>query len=105
MSTPLKISVITPSFNSEKTIEKTILSVIYQKISCNLEYIIIDGGSTDRTCEIIKKYANIDVFISEPDAGAYDAMNKGISLATGDIIGIINSDDWYQDGTIKIVEQ
>jgi len=105
MSTPLKISVITPSFNSEKTIEKTILSVISQKRSCNLEYIIIDGGSTDRTCEIIKKYADIDVFISESDAGAYDAMNKGISLATKDIIGIINSDDWYQDGTIKIVEQ
>jgi glycosyltransferase involved in cell wall biosynthesis len=106
MSTPLKISIITPSFNSEKTIEKTILSVISQKRSCHLEYIIIDGGSTDRTCEIINKYIKfINVFISEPDAGAYDAMNKGIRLATGDIIGIINSDDWYQDGTIKIVEQ
>lgn len=106
MSTPLKISIITPSFNSEKTIEKTILSVIYQEISCYLEYIIIDGGSTDRTCEIINKYINsINVFVSEPDAGAYDAMNKGIRLATGDIIGIINSDDWYQDGAIKIVEQ
>lgn len=106
MSIPLKISVITPSFNSEKTIEKTILSVISQERSCYLEYILIDGGSTDRTCEIINKYINsINVFISEQDAGAYDAMNKGISLATGDIIGIINSDDWYQDGAIKIVEQ
>ncbi|MGI2906440.1 glycosyltransferase family 2 protein [Tolypothrix sp. VBCCA 56010] len=106
MSIPLKISVITPSFNSEKTIEKTILSVLSQERSCYLEYIIIDGGSTDRTCEITNKYINsINVFISEPDAGAYDAMNKGISLATGDIIGIINSDDWYQDGAIKIVEQ
>ena len=106
MSIPLKISVITPSFNSEKTIEKTILSVISQHKNCQLEYIIIDGGSTDRTCEIINKYINfINVFISEPDAGAYDAMNKGISLATGDIIGIINSDDWYQNEAIKIVEQ
>ncbi len=106
MSMPFKISVITPSFNSHKTIEKTILSVISQERSCELEYIIIDGGSTDGTCEIIKKYADyIDVFISEPDAGAYDAMNKGVSRATGDIIGIINSDDWYQDGAIKIVEQ
>ena len=106
MSIPLKISVITPSFNSEKTIEKTISSVVFQDQSCHLEYIIIDGGSTDRTCEIINKYINsINVFISEPDAGAYDAMNKGISLATGDIIGIINSDDWYQEDTIKIVEQ
>ena len=84
----------------------TLLSVISQERSCNLEYIIIDGGSTDRTCEIIKKYANfIDIFICEPDAGAYDAMNKGISLATGDIIGIINYDDWYQDTAIKIVKQ
>lgn len=101
----LKFSIITPSFNSEKTIEKTILSVISQKRDSAIEYIIIDGGSTDKTCEIIKKYADsIDVFISEPDNGPYDAMNKGVSLATGDIIGIINSDDWYHDKAIKIVE-
>ncbi len=106
MSIPLKISIITPSFNSEKTIEKTILSVVSQQKNCHLEYIIIDGGSTDRTCEIINKYINsINVFISELDAGAYHAMNKGIRLATGDIIGIINSDDWYQNDAIKIVEQ
>ncbi|MCV3213853.1 glycosyltransferase [Plectonema radiosum NIES-515] len=106
MSIPLKISIISPSFNSEKTIEKTILSVVSQQKNCHLEYIIIDGGSTDRTCEIINKYINsINLFISEADAGAYDAINKGISLATGDIIGIINSDDWYQNDAIKIVEQ
>ena len=106
MTKELKISVITPSFNSEKTIEKTILSVISQKQSCILEYIIIDGGSTDKTCEIIQQYAeDINIFISEPDLGAYDAMNKGVCLATGDIIGIINSDDWYQDGAIEIVEK
>lgn len=100
-----KISVITPSFNSEKTIEKTILSVINQQRIYPLEYIIVDGGSTDNTCEIIQKYANnIDKFISEPDSGAYDAMNKGINLATGKIIGIINSDDWYLENAIKTVE-
>lgn len=106
-----KISVITPSFNSEKTIEKTILSVINQQTIYPLEYIIVDGGSTDNTHEIIQKYAqNIDKFkleykfISEPDFGAYDAMNKGINLANGEIIGIINSDDWYLENAIKTVE-
>lgn len=101
-----KISVITPSFNCEKTIEKTILSVINQQRKYPLEYIVIDGGSTDNTCEIIQNYANnIDKFISEADFGAYDAMNKGINLASGEIIGIINSDDWYLENAIKIVEE
>ena len=111
-----KISVITPSFNSAKTIEKTILSVINQQNKYPLEYIVVDGGSTDNTCKIIQKYVknqNIDNFklkvklkyISEPDSGAYDAMNKGINLATGDIIGIINSDDWYLEDAIKTVEE
>ncbi|BAY11975.1 glycosyltransferase family 2 protein [Calothrix sp. NIES-2098] len=101
----MKISIITPSFNSERTIEKTILSVICQKNNSSIEYIIIDGGSTDSTCEIIKRYLDrIDLFISEPDAGPYDAMNKGVRRATGDIIGIINSDDWYHENAIKIVE-
>lgn len=103
-----KISVITPSFNSEKTIEKTILSVINQHRIYPLEYIVVDGGSTDNTREIIQKYVtnqNIDIFVSEPDSGAYDAMNKGINLATGEIIGIINSDDWYLENTIKTVEE
>ena len=101
-----KISIITPSFNSEKTIEKTILSVINQERTSILQYIVVDGGSTDNTCEIIKKYLNnIDIFISEADSGAYDAMNKGIKLATGEIIGIINSDDWYLKDAIKKVEQ
>jgi len=79
--------------------------VINQQKTSILEYIIIDGGSTDKTCEIINKYAeNINRFISEPDFGAYDAMNKGIKLATGEIIGIINSDDWYLENAIKTVE-
>ncbi|MEA5598890.1 glycosyltransferase family 2 protein [Rivularia sp. UHCC 0363] len=104
-----KISIITPSFNSEKTIEKTILSVINQQKTSILEYIVVDGGSTDKTCEIVNKYANnIDInidLLSEPDSGAYDAMNKGIQRASGEIIGIINSDDWYLDNAIKNVHQ
>lgn len=100
-----KISIITPSFNSETTIEKTILSVINQQNKYPLQYIVVDGGSTDDTGKIIQKYAHhIDIFISEPDSGAYDAMNKGINLATGEIIGIINSDDWYLENAIKTVE-
>ena len=101
-----KISIITPSYNSEKTIEKTILSVVNQHKIYPLQYIVVDGGSTDNTCKIIQKYAdNVDIFISEPDSGAYDAMNKGINLATGEIIGIINSDDWYLENAIATVEQ
>lgn len=100
----MKISVITVCLNSERTIERTIRSVLGQGDNC--EYIIIDGGSTDRTLEIIEKYKNnISILVSEPDDGLYDAMNKGIMLASGDIIGIINSDDWYEPGTFKIVKE
>lgn len=88
-----KISIITIAYNSEKTIERTIKSVIQQNYS-NLEYIIIDGGSTDGTLDIIRKYeTKITVWQSEPDNGISNAFNKGIRLATGEIIGIINSDD------------
>ena len=98
----MKISIVTPVYNAEKTI----LSVINQQRNSLVEYIVIDGGSKDKTLEIINLYAGkIDILISEKDQGVYDAMNKGISLATGDIIGIINSDDWYNDGTIIAVEQ
>lgn len=99
----MKISVITVCLNSEQTIEQTIQSVIRQNYN-NYEYIMIDGGSTDGTLEIIDKYKkDISIIISEQDNGIYDAMNKGISLATGDIIGIINSDDWYEPGVLKII--
>ncbi|MDF5711739.1 MAG: glycosyltransferase family 2 protein [Nostoc sp. S4] len=102
----MKISIVTPVYNSEKTLGRTILSVIDQTLDSELEYILIDGSSTDKTLEIIEKYSNkINLVVSEKDKGTYDAMNKGIALATGDIIGIINSDDWYNDAALKSVEQ
>ena len=98
-----KISIITVCFNSADTIEHTIISVINQSYK-NIEYIIIDGGSTDGTLEIIRKYEEyISYWVSEPDKGIYDAMNKGIKAATGEIIAFINSDDWYADGAVKTV--
>jgi glycosyltransferase involved in cell wall biosynthesis len=91
----MKVSLITVCYNSEKTLQRTIQSVLEQDYP-HIEYIIVDGGSTDGTKEIIKRYEDqIDDWVSEPDQGIYDAMNKGIQKATGDIIGIINSDDFY----------
>ncbi|HEY9003092.1 MAG TPA: glycosyltransferase family 2 protein [Mucilaginibacter sp.] len=95
-----KISIITVAYNAQNTIERCINSVLGQKFK-NIEYIIIDGRSTDNTCRIIDKYrTNIDAFISEPDHGIYDAMNKGIALATGDVIGTINADDFFADDEV-----
>jgi glycosyltransferase len=89
----MKISLITVTYNSEKFLSHCIESVIKQSYK-NIEHIIVDGNSTDNTLSIIKKYQNnISTFISEPDRGMYDAINKGIKLATGDVIGILNSDD------------
>ncbi|MEZ7892914.1 MAG: glycosyltransferase family 2 protein [Candidatus Wallbacteria bacterium] len=93
---PLKLSIITVTYNSKKYVEQTIKSVIDQNYG-NVEYIIIDGVSTDGTLDIIKKYEkNISKIICEPDNGISDALNKGIKNACGDIIGIIHSDDWYE---------
>jgi glycosyltransferase involved in cell wall biosynthesis len=99
------ISIITVTLNAEETIEKTINSVISQKKS-NCEYIIIDGGSTDNTINIIKKYnAHINIFISEIDNGIYDAFNKGLKNSNGCIIGFINSGDIYFPKALEIVEK
>lgn len=95
-----KISIITVCYNSAKTIEDTIQSVINQTYD-NIEYIIIDGISTDNTLEIVSKYKDkISKIVSEKDAGLYDAINKGIGLATGDIIANLNSDDFYIDNNV-----
>ena len=89
----IKVTIITVSLNSEKYISTAIESVLSQDYS-NIEYIVIDGGSVDRTIEIVKSYGTkISSFISEPDDGLYDAMNKGIEISTGKIIGFLNSDD------------
>lgn len=89
-----KISIITASYNSEKYIEHTIQSVIEQTYN-NIEYIIVDGGSTDATLSIIERYKEkIQTFISEPDNGVYDAFNKGIKASKGDVIYFLNSDDY-----------
>lgn len=96
-----KISVITISFNSEKYIEECIQSVVNQPYE-NKEYIVIDGGSTDNTIEIINKYKDkISYFISEPDKGISDAFNKGIKASTGDLIGILNSDDFMMPDALS----
>ncbi len=97
------ISVVTVVYNGEKYLEQTIQSVINQDYD-NVEYIIIDGGSTDGTLDIIKKYENqIDYWVSESDKGLYDAMNKGIICSTGELLGFINSDDYYNNNAISSV--
>lgn len=113
----MKFSIVTVSYNSEKYIEETILSVITQRGDFDIEYILVDGQSKDRTCEIIQKYVdkhnngeldiycnNLDIkFISEPDEGMYDALAKGLSIVTGQIVAYINSDDFYLPNAFKAV--
>lgn len=101
-------SIITVCFNSEKTIRRTIESVLNQSYK-DFEYIIVDGKSTDKTMNIIKEYEdrfnNRLKYSSEPDSGIYNAMNKGIRLCKGSIIGIVNSDDWLQPDALEIVKK
>ncbi len=100
----LLVTLLTPCYNSEDTIEHTLDSVENQTYK-NIEYIIIDGGSTDHTLEIIDKHQDRlpqrFTLISEKDNGIYDAMNKGVRLAKGQLVGIVNSDDWYEKDTVE----
>ncbi|MCE5345940.1 MAG: glycosyltransferase [Bacteroidales bacterium] len=98
-----KISIITPCYNMERFIELTIQSIIFQDYP-NLEYIIVDGGSTDHSIDIINKYkSKISIIISEPDQGMYDAIDKGIKSSTGDILAWLNADDSYFPWTLKTI--
>lgn len=96
----MKITIITVCYNSSATIEKTIQSVANQTYK-DVEYIVVDGNSKDKTVSIIEKHDDIiSRWISEPDKGLYDAMNKGVAMATGDLIGILNSDDTFNSNTV-----
>lgn len=96
----MKISIVTIVLNGVKTIEATLNSVINQSYK-NVEYILIDGGSTDGTLNVVQKYRkDISIFISERDDGLYDALNKGLRLATGDVVGILNADDFYANPSV-----
>jgi glycosyltransferase involved in cell wall biosynthesis len=94
----MKFSIITPSFNQGKYIQKTITSVLTQGYS-DVEHIVVDGGSTDETVDILKSYQHVR-WVSEPDAGLSDALNKGLAMCTGDVVGWLNSDDYYFDDTV-----
>jgi len=98
-----KVSIITVVLNDKGYIEETINSVLGQSYN-NLEYVIVDGGSTDGTLDIIKKYEDkVSTIISEKDNGIYDAMNKGITMAKGELVGIINSGDWYESNAVELI--
>lgn len=95
----MKISIITVCYNSAETIRDTIASVASQQYS-NREHIIVDGASRDSTMDIVKNAPSVTRFVSEPDRGIYDAMNKGLKLISGDVIGFLNADDFYADNTV-----
>lgn len=99
------VSIVTVVFNGESHLDQAILSVLGQSYE-NIELIIVDGGSTDGTLDIVRRYeSRIDRWISESDRGIYDAMNKGIALSSGDLVGFLNSDDWYEPGAIQAIAE
>jgi len=96
----MEFSIVTPVYNDPR-IERALDSVVGQTGVSNVEIIVVDGGSTDKTVEIVRSYEDdLDVLIREPDDGIYDAMNKGIRRATGDVVGVLNADDRYTDGSV-----
>ena len=100
----MKFSIVTAVMNDAAHIEETMRSVLDEQVGADLEYIVIDGASTDGTRELVQKRAGeLAHFVSEPDSGIYEAMNKGIARATGDIVGIINSGDRYFPGALALV--
>lgn len=102
----MKVSIITATYNSATTVADTLLSIEKQTYMPNIEHIIVDGLSADNTLEIVNHFQHVTKVISEKDKGIYDAMNKGIALANGDIIGILNSDDFYAHDNVihRVVE-
>ena len=101
----IRISVVTVCYNMASYIEQTMLSVLSQNYP-NLEYIVIDGGSSDGTQTIIEKYKDkLAYYVSEPDKGMYDAINKGFKHSSGDVIAWINADDIYMPWTLRVVDQ
>jgi len=101
----LKISIITPSYNQAGFIERTIESVQSQEGNFQLEHIVVDGGSEDGTRDILRRYGSAIRWISEPDEGQADALNKGLAMATGEVIGWLNSDDLYEPGALSTVAE
>lgn len=99
------VSIVTVVYNGASTLERTIQSVLAQNYP-NIEYVVVDGGSTDGTVDLLRKYEDrLDLWVSERDRGIYDAMNKGIALCTGEWVALINADDWYEAGAVaKVVE-
>jgi glycosyltransferase len=99
----MKISIITISFNSAKTIEATLNSVLNQTYK-NIQHIIIDGNSSDQSVQICKKFAHVSKIISEEDSGVYNAFNKGLEIANGDVVGFLNSDDtFYNNNSLQTI--
>lgn len=103
MTRPLRITVVTPSLNQGPFLERTIRSVLGQEGAFELEYLVVDGGSTDETLSILRRYEGRLQYVSEPDRGQSDAINKGFRRATGDVVAWLNSDDTYEAGALDAV--